>query len=207
MIVMLDTPQDLDECSLQLGGLKVEQLFTPLTRRRPQRPEQHFAMDNGAFANFNPQGFRSMLARHADRKQLCRWLAVPDVVGDARRSLEVFRHWRGQPELSGWPLAFVAQDGQEHLPIPWHHIEALFIGGSTDWKMGPAAAACVKAAKAIGKWVHIGRINTPARYEYFRDLGADSCDGTGLARYDHMRLAIHSELTAPKLFATEVSHD
>ena len=38
------------------------------------------------------------------------------------------------------------------------------------------------------------------RYEYFRDMGADSCDGTGLARYDHMRNAIHKELTEPKLF-------
>jgi hypothetical protein len=199
MIVLLDTPQDLDECSDQLGGIAVEQLFTPLTRRKPQRPEQNFAMDNGAFANFSAQGFRNMLSRHSERKHLCRWVAVPDVVGDARRTLEVFRHWRCQPDLTGWPLAFVAQDGQEHLPIPWNQVDAIFIGGSTDWKMGSAAAACVKAAKAIGKWVHVGRINTPARYEYFRDLGADSCDGTGLARYDHMRLKIYENETQPRL--------
>jgi hypothetical protein len=31
MIVHLDTPQPLDECARQLGGLQVEQLFTPLT--------------------------------------------------------------------------------------------------------------------------------------------------------------------------------
>lgn len=199
MIVLLDTPQDLDECSDQLGGIAVEQLFTPLTRRKPQRPDQNFAMDNGAFANFNPQGFRNMLARHSERKHLCRWVAVPDVVGDARRTLEVFRYWRSQSDLIGWRLAFVAQDGQENLPIPWHQIDAIFIGGSTDWKLGSAASACVKAAKAIGKWVHVGRINTPARYEYFRDLGADSCDGTGLARYDHMRLKIYENQTQPRL--------
>lgn len=202
MIVMLDTPQDMDECAAQLGGLPVEQLFTPLTRRRAQRPDQHFAMDNGAFANFDVRGFLNMLSKHSDRKHLCRWVAVPDVVGDARRTLEVFRYWRNRPELAGWPLAYVCQDGQENLPIPWAHIDAIFIGGSTDWKMSQSAAACVKAAKAMGKWVHVGRINTAGRYEHFRDMGADSCDGTGLARYDHMREAIHRELTEPKLNLT-----
>ena len=205
MIVMLDTPQDIDECAKQLGGLAVEQLFTPLTRRKPQHPEQHYAMDNGAFAAFDANLFCNMLARHADRRELCRFVAVPDVVGDARRTLEVFRCWRNRPELAGWPLAFVCQDGQESIPIPWAHIAAIFIGGSTEWKESPAAAACVKAGKAIGKWVHIGRVNTAGRYEYFRDLGADSCDGTGLARYDHMRESLAAEFHAPRLDLTQAA--
>lgn len=142
-----------------------------------------------------------MLAKHEPRKHLCRFVSVPDVVGSARRTLEVFDFW--QPLLwHTWPVALVCQDGQESLPIPWERISAVFIGGSTAWKMSPDAAAIVKAAKAIGKWVHVGRINTPGRYEFFRDLGADSCDGTGLARYSHMRQAIHDSATAPKLWET-----
>lgn len=199
MIIMLDTPQDMDECQRELGGIETEQLFTPLTRRRPQRPEQHFAMDNGAFSKFDAGGFCRMLEKHRDRRHLCRWVAVPDVVGDARRTLEVWSVWSKRAEMDGWRKAFVCQDGQEHLPIPWGESDAIFIGGSTEWKMGPHAAACVKAAKAIGHWVHIGRINTPARYDYFKKMGADSCDGTGLARYEHMRLAIHADQTQPKL--------
>jgi hypothetical protein len=70
-------------------------------------------------------------------------------------------------------------------------IEALFIGGTDDFKLGKHGAACVKAAKALGKWCHVGRVNTPGRLEYFEELGADSCDGTGLARYSHMRRAIY----------------
>ena len=185
---MLDTPQDMSVCAAELG-CEVEQLFTPLTRRLPQHPEQMFAMDNGAFGIFDVKDFLSLLAKHEPRKDLCRFVAVPDVVGSARRTLEVFRRWKHR--LADWPLAFVCQDGQQDLPIPWDDIAAVFIGGSTDWKMGQHAAACVKAAKALGKWVHAGRVNTPARFDYFENLGADSLDGTGLSRYTWMREAIY----------------
>src|SRR5262245_14262922 len=133
MIVLLDTPQNLAICSRELG-VEVEQLFTPLTRYSPQNIEQRFAIDNGAFSNFEPKNFISLLRRESYRKDLCRFVAVPDVVGSALRTLEVFEHWKSQ--LDGWPIALVAQDGQENLPIPWTEIAAIFIGGSTDWKMG-----------------------------------------------------------------------
>ena len=197
MIVMLDTPQDLNVCAKELG-CDVEQLFTPLTRRNPQHPDKMFAMDNGAFSKFEVKGFLSMLDKHEPRKDLCRFVASPDVVGCARRTLECFWHW--QPRLANWPIAFVCQDGMEDLEIPWKNFAAIFIGGSTDWKMSKHAAAIVKASKVIGKWCHIGRINTPGRLEYFEDLGADSCDGTGLAQYSHMRRAILESATAPRLF-------
>jgi hypothetical protein len=197
MIAMLDTSQDLDQCAKEIG-CEVEQLFTPLTRYLPQKPDQKFAIDNGAYSNFNPKGFLSLLAREQSRRGLCRFVAVPDVVGSARRTIEVFEHW--ESALREWPLALVCQDGQENLPIPWHSIAALFIGGTTDWKMGPHASACIKAGKAIGKWVHVGRVNTPGRFEYFKDLGADSIDGTGISRYSHMREKIYRERLIPELF-------
>lgn len=193
---MLDTSQDLAICEQELGCV-VEQLLTPLTRYTAQRPDGYFAIDNGAFSKFEPHSFLSLLKRETPRRGLCRFVAVPDVVGSARRTLEVFDHWA--PALQEWPLALVAQDGQENLPIPWERIAAIFIGGSTDWKMGPHAAACIKACKAIGKWCHVGRVNTPGRFEYFEDLGADSIDGTGLSRYSWMRRAIHQNNAEPRL--------
>ena len=57
----------------------------------------------------------------------------------------------------------------------------------------------VEASKVIGKWCHVGRINTPGRLDYFEDLGADSCDGTGLAQYSHMRKKIYEQHNAPAL--------
>jgi len=196
MIAFLDTSHDLNQAARELG-CPVEQLLTPLTRFRPQQPGARFAIDNGAFAGFDAVAFRSLLSRELPRRSLCRFVAVPDVVGSARRTMEVFRGWRAS--LDGWPLAFVVQDGQEDLPIPWNCCAAVFIGGSTDWKMSDHAATCIKAAKALGKWCHVGRVNTPARFEYFRELGADSIDGSGLGRYSHMREAVHRAATEPRL--------
>lgn len=197
MIAMLDTSQDLRMCQSEIG-CPVEQLLTPLTRYLPQYPEQRFAIDNGAFSKFDTDGFLRLLAKHESRRELCRFVAAPDVVGSAIRTLEVFDHW--YPKINSWRLALVAQDGQETLPIPWRSIDAVFIGGSTAWKMGEHAKAVVKAAKAIGKWVHAGRVNTPGRFEYFEELGADSIDGTGLSRYSWMRQNIHDLATSPRLF-------
>jgi hypothetical protein len=49
------------------------------------------------------------------------------------------------------PIALVAQDGLEPLPVPWEQLEALFIGGSSRWKLGPHAARLVREAKERGK--------------------------------------------------------
>ena len=201
---MLDTSESLSVCEAELG-CPCEQLFTPLSRFLPQRPEAPFAIDNGAFAGFNLQGFLSLLDREYPRRHLCRFVAVPDVVGSARRTLELFETWRYK--LQHWPLALVMQDGQENLPIPWDAISAAFIGGSTEWKKSKAAADCIRAAKAMPSpiWVHAGRVNTPGRFEYFEDLGADSIDGTGLSRYTWMRQDIYDLEHNPRLFP-KVAH-
>lgn len=199
MIALLDTSEDLSVAQSELG-CAVEQLLTPLTRFKRQIAKAFFAIDNGAFVEFDPEAFQSLLAREWDSRHLCRFVAVPDVVGSARRTLEVFEHWRYH--LTGWPIALVAQDGQENFAIPWKGIEAVFIGGSTKWKLSEAAADVCKAAKAIGKWVHAGRVNTPARFEYFEKLGADSIDGTGLSRYSWMRERIHKQAIQPNLLST-----
>lgn len=198
MIVMLDTSHNLKGCERELG-CPVEQLLTPLTRYLPQYPDEYFAIDNGAFSGFDVRAFKSLLAREAPRRHLCRFVALPDVVASARRTLEAFDYW--YPRLDGWKKALVAQDGQEVLPIPWDHIDAVFIGGSTSFKVGKHAADIIRAAKICEKWVHIGRVNTPGRFEYFEGLGADSIDGTGLSRYTWMRKRIYSHATNPNLLS------
>lgn len=200
MIALLDTPHDLQVASGELG-CPVEQLLTPLTRYR-LRGDGTFAIDNGAFAGFDRKGFESLLKREEQNISRCRWVAVPDVVGSARRTLEVFEHWYGR--IAQWPLALVAQDGQENLPIPWDLIAAVFIGGSTEWKLSQHAVAVIRAAQAMGRWTHVGRVNTPGRFEYFDNLGVDSIDGTGLSRYSWMRERIYKAQTEPNLFEVSV---
>jgi hypothetical protein len=56
----------------------------------------------------------------------------------------------------GYPVALVAQDGLEHADVPRRHIDALFTGGSTAFKTGPAAAALAAQARRRGLWVHMG---------------------------------------------------
>lgn len=198
MIIMLDTSQDLDKCRTELNGYKVEQLLTPLTRYRNRHPERHFAIDNGAFSKFNRKAFESLLEREYNRRHLCRFVAVPDLVGSARRTLDLFNYW--QPLLDGWKLAYVCQDGQENVEIPFNRIDAIFIGGSTRWKESDAMKDCVKAAKSIGKWVHMGRVNSRDRFAAAEALGVDSIDGSGIARYTHMR----EKMTAnPPLFTSK----
>jgi hypothetical protein len=156
-----------------------------------------WAIDNGAFAGFDQAAFLALLAREEHHRENCLFVAVPDVVGSARRTLEVFERWK--PRLNGWLLALVCQDGQEHLPIPWDDITAVFIGGSTAFKVGEHATHIIRAAQALGKWVHVGRVNHPERFEHFEKLGVDSIDGTGIARYTHMRKAIANRNDQGKL--------
>lgn len=187
MIPLLDTSEALSTCALELG-CPVGQLLTPLTRFTLQNPELPWAIDNGAFARFEEKSFLSLLKREEHHKENCLFVTAPDVVGSARRTLEVFKVWKDK--LAGWPVALAIQDGQEDLDIPWHDIAAVFIGGGTSFKLSPQAGHVIKAAKIMGKWAHVGRVNDPSRFAYFEELGADSIDGTGISRYSHMREAI-----------------
>lgn len=197
MIALLDNGQDLDVCEAELGA-PVGQLLTPLTRYRLRNSERPWAIDNGAFSALDAEGLMALLDREEHHRQNCLFVAVPDVVGSARRTLEVFERWKGR--LAGWKLALVCQDGQEDLPLPWDDISAVFIGGSTSWKLSPHVEHIIRAAKALDKWVHVGRVNDAARFQHFDDLGADSCDGTGIARYSHMRQAVARRKSHPDMF-------
>jgi hypothetical protein len=187
MMALLDTSQDLDQCAAEIGG-EVGQLLTPLTRYRLRDPDRPWGIDNGGYSRFEGKAFDALLRREEHHKDKCLFVTAPDVVGSARRTLEIFEFWK--PKLKGWKVALACQDGQEHLPMPWDAIDAVFIGGSTNFKCGDGAAQIVRAAKILDKWVHIGRVNHPARFDHFAKLGADSFDGTGVARFTHMREAI-----------------
>jgi hypothetical protein len=201
MIALLDTSEDLSVCEGELG-CAVGQLLTPLTRFTLQKPELPFAIDNGAFAKFEEKAFLSLLKREEHRKSACRFVVAPDVVASARRTLEVFEFWKVQ--LMGWRVALAIQDGQQDLPIPWAAIDAVFIGGSTQFKLSPYAAHIIKAAQILGKWTHVGRVNDPSRFAMFEKLGVDSIDGSGISRFSHMRLAIAKRNNQENLFEEQV---
>lgn len=95
--------------------------------------------------------------------------------------------------MDGVPLALVLQDGIEHEEIPWSDLAAVFVGGSDQFKFSRDARGVAREAKRRGKLVHVGRVNTAKRMRGWKDL-ADSIDGSGMSRYDHMLAAVLSEI-------------
>lgn len=139
------------------------------------------ACDNECFNKLNKPAYIAML-RTVQRRGVL-WVAAPDVVGDACATLLRFSKWANVLDYYGLPIALVAQDGQEALPVPWDRIRCLFIGGSTEWKLGYHAARLIAEAKDRGKWVHVGRVNTQGRERLFDAIGADSTDGSSYSRF------------------------
>ncbi len=139
--------------------------------------------DNSVFADRYPgnAAYLAWLAARAQHRPECRLVVAPDVVGNAvetlKRSVPMFPVIRA----AGYPVALAAQDGLRDLTVPWGQFDALFIGGSTEWKVGPEARELTAQAKSRGLWVHMGRVNSLRRLQYATDIGCDSADGTYLA--------------------------
>lgn len=153
---------------------------TPLQgNARP--PGVTFCMDNGCFGKgFDEGKWWEWLKSHAADAESCTFATAPDVVGDAAATLERSRPWLPRIRALGYPAAFVAQDGLTVDTTPWDEFDVLFIGGSTVWKLGAAARILVQTAKARGKHVHMGRVNSYRRFRYAEAIGCDSVDGTFL---------------------------
>lgn len=157
-------------------------LLTPNTGNRPDLSNTTWAADNGCFTQPHTYSDERYLSWLAERPaSTCVFATAPDVVGDAvatlNRSLPVLRKIRAL----GYPAALVAQDGLEKCFIPWSTFDVLFVGGSTEWKLSPAAERIVREAKRRGKWVHLGRVNSRKRLALAESWGCDSADGTYLA--------------------------
>ena len=113
--------------------------------------------------------------------EMCSFAVAPDVVGDCVATLEESLPWLPRIRSLGMPAAFVAQDGSEASGmVPWAEFDVLFLGGSTEWKLGPGARAVVGEAVRQGKRVHMGRVNSFKRLRYAQAIGCDSADGTYL---------------------------
>lgn len=165
-----------------MGAGLLGQIATPAAGNRVEVGVEWCA-DNAVFAGKYP-GDDAYLAWLADRAHLaawCRFVVSPDVVGDAAATIALSAPMLPRIRALGFPAAFVAQDGLEDLDVPWDSFDVLFIGGSTEWKLGAAARRVVAEAKAHGKWVHMGRVNSRERIQYADAIGCDSVDGTYLA--------------------------
>lgn len=124
-----------------------------------------WASDNDGFTgHFQAAAFLAHLERLGPFAARCLFVAAPDVVGDAAATLALFPRWRSVIESHDFPVAVVAQDGQEALALP-ESANWLFLAGSDAWR-GRHGPALIAQAGALGYWgVHVGRVNSARRVQ------------------------------------------
>lgn len=137
------------------------------------------ALDNGCFQTQRWDGheWADWLASTPHRSPL--FATAPDVVADAAATRRRFDKWAHT--MAGMPVAYVLQDDETGATVPWDQIAAVFVGGSTEWKLSAAAHRLVDEAKQRGLWAHMGRVNSLRRARVAYEWGCDSVDGTYLA--------------------------
>src|SRR6266508_1993364 len=152
------------------------QLFTPRMLTGLDITEGcsiQWAADNDCFAGFQERRYLDMLEAITYRSG-CLFVVAPDVVADARATLRLFDQWEPalrcvwatvneddvEPgQLVHQPIAFVAQDGQERLPVPWEHFQALFVGvisGLAGQQLSDQCGCVVSGVFDVRRWACCG---------------------------------------------------
>lgn len=191
MKFLLDTnPPDVQRLVAEHPDFVAGQLIVPSRTRRNWGGT--FALDNSAFVRFDAEKFKRLQQANVQHNEKCLFATCPDIPGSMRRTLELWK--QRQRFWAGFSLCLVLQNGAEDIEIPWHETPAVFIGGLDPWKESAACADLIKTAKILGMHVHCGRVNQIRRFEYMAQLGVDTCDGSGVARFGfHQLLQIVSE--------------
>jgi hypothetical protein len=153
-----------------------------------------YAADNGCYALRGAPFDQARWVRWLDAlpRPRCLFAAAPDVLlwpdgprgdprGDAAATLAQADAYLPMIRQMGFPAALVLQDGMTAATLPWGTFDAVFVGGSTPWKMGPDAHRICTAATARGVHVHMGRVNTRRRLKVAASWACDTVDGTMLA--------------------------
>jgi len=184
MIYLLPGKSSYKNLPIHFGNLTSPHRTSPPL---PIKEGRWFAVDNQCFTKpFNVLRMNDLLKNLLPYKKNCLFVVVPDIpwldgrrVFDAQITLDMFYEYGSHVIFRGWPLAYVAQNGAECLPIP-AEAAAVFVGGDILWKESEAALYVIKKAKSQGLWVHVGRVNSRRRIRHFQLAGVDSVDGTGI---------------------------
>ncbi|MGH3863124.1 hypothetical protein, partial [Actinokineospora sp.] len=102
------------------------QMCTPAEGRSPL-PGVTWGADNSRFGKGYPGHDRwlAWLQRHAEHADRCLWATAPDVIGDAAATLDMSAPFLPVIRELGYLAALVAQDGLEHLDVPWSTFDVL----------------------------------------------------------------------------------
>ncbi len=146
-----------------------------------------WAADNDCFQGLDEHAYRAMLDA-IEGLPGCKFVVAPDVVGDWYETRQLLDDWYPLLLRCGQPIAYVLQDGQPLGRMPWLLIDAVFVGGSTEYKCSDQAHDLVRIALVRGYWTHMGRVNTAQRMTLAKSWGCDSIDGTSVSMFTDRRL-------------------
>src|SRR5688500_11287746 len=106
-----------------------------------------WAADNGCFTTaWDAEAWCAWLAAMIPAQSSCLFAVVPDVVGNARATRERWDEYAAIPRRLGYALAYVLQDGEMFASVPWPEVDAVFTGGTTEWKLSEPAYALARHA-------------------------------------------------------------
>lgn len=144
-------------------------------------------IDNGCFspegqARFNIDSYARLInsTLNAFGEDAVMFATARDVPMNWTATLELSLPMLPMIRKLGAPAALVVQDGATVGNIPWSELDVIFIGGSTEWKLSDEALSITKAARYLGKRIHMGRVNSLIRARTALRFGCDSMDGTFL---------------------------
>lgn len=161
-------------------------LAQPLTSVYVDRIEYScLGIDNGCFtpsgrARFDKDAYLAMSAKALKlwRERLL-FVTCPDVPFQWKQTLDGIGFARDIRRI-GCPAAIVLQDGATVSNVPWSDIDAVFIGGTTEWKLSLDACDISQHAVKLGKISHMGRVNSKSRLAIAESFDCHSADGTFL---------------------------
>jgi hypothetical protein len=172
----------------ELVGLRSDLgvMLTPMMGNLPDLSAGPWAADNARFAQpdrFTMEGFLAWLEVRVHAAATCLFATAPEVLADPRATWELSRDALPLIRARGFRAALVAQDGMRPGDVDPDSFDVLFLGGrpaEVEWKLSHHARDLTLWARAHGKAVHMGRVNSLKRLRIATRWGCASADGTFL---------------------------
>lgn len=160
------------------GGL----MFTPEMGNRLDLTGVTWAADNGCYTagdRFDAGRWLAFLEAWQGQGH-CLFAVLPDVPFDHDATLARSLPYVDAVRQLGYRPALAIQNGATVGHVPWEAIDAVFIAGDKPFKTGTTAWEVCRAARRMGKHIHIARHNSQRAMQAAYDMGADTIDGTFL---------------------------
>jgi hypothetical protein len=134
-------------------------------------------LDSGGFTKeFDLGKWKEELNVALNYKEKLQFIVIPDKVFDYKTTLDMFYKYVEIPKNLGLKVAFVTQDNIPVKDIPYKFIDAIFIGGSNEHKLGKEGENIIELSNILAIPVHVGRVNSISRLRQF--WNCQSWDGT-----------------------------